>query len=145
MKLFLVIASLAVPLSIGAQIRQPDIIGTMRQGEEIRLLREQTRMLELENQKRESELQTDDDRVRARFQEAIKYRRFRWDDFDTVAFSNDDVTIDMIGLMAESKLAADIAYYLGQNRRESKKISRMPIEEAAKAIFAIEALLSESK
>jgi hypothetical protein len=46
---------------------------------------------------------------------------------------------DMVALMAESEYAADIAYYLGKHPDEAARISRMPLQDAGPAIFAIEA------
>jgi hypothetical protein len=74
-----------------------------------------------------------------RFLEAIKYRRYKWADFDAVVFRDDlEVTPDMVGLMAESRYAADIAYYLGSHPDVSSKIAHMPLSDAGPAIFGIE-------
>jgi len=60
-------------------------------------------------------------------------------DFDKVVFSNDvSITDEMIRLMAGSPYAADIAYYFGTHKTESKAVSQMPLLEAARAISSIE-------
>jgi hypothetical protein len=74
-----------------------------------------------------------------RFAEAIKYRRYRWADFDETIFAKDlIVSQDMMGLMAESRYAADVAYYLGKHKDISAQISRLPLPEAAARIKVIE-------
>ena len=50
----------------------------------------------------------------------------------------------MVALMAESEYAADIAYYLGQHPDEAAKISRMQLQDAGRAIFAVEKTLPTS-
>jgi hypothetical protein len=61
-------------------------------------------------------------------------------DFDAVVFADDlPMTIPMIGLIAESRYAADIAYYLGRHRDEAAAIAQKPLPEAGRAILAIEA------
>jgi hypothetical protein len=76
----------------------------------------------------------------ARFQRAIKDRRSRWPDFDSVVFAPDvPLTADMLGLMAESRYAADIAYYLGKHKEQAAAISIMSPNGAARAIYGIEA------
>ena len=78
-----------------------------------------------------------------RFKKAILYRRFKWPDFDEVAFAPGvQVTPDMLGLMAESRYAADIAYYLGKHQERSAQIARMPRRDQASAISAIAAKVS---
>ena len=75
-----------------------------------------------------------------KFQTAIRYRRYRWKDFDEVVFAQDlKISMDMVGLMAESPNAADIAYYLGTHKEEAASISKMSLPAAAQEIFAIEA------
>ena len=55
------------------------------------------------------------------------------------------ISLDMVALMAESRYAADIAYYLGKHPEESARISQMPLPEAGKAIFDIEELVVERR
>lgn len=67
-------------------------------------------------------------------------------DFEKVVFSGDvAITNDMIRLMADSLLAADIAYYLGMHKYESMAISKMNLSQAARAIAQIETRLKASK
>lgn len=64
----------------------------------------------------------------SRFQNAIKFRRYRYEDFDRVVFGNDlQISFDMVALMAESPYAADIAYYLGKHPDKSAAVSRMAL------------------
>jgi hypothetical protein len=119
------------------------------------------RAAQLENQRREQELlaiKLENERAIAalraeavqalspeqeRFKAAIKYRRFRWPDFDEVAFAPGvRVTTGMIGFMAESRYAADIAYYLGKHQERSAEIAGMPLRSQAAAIADIEAKVS---
>ena len=58
------------------------------------------------------------------FLERIKYRRYRWEDFDDVVFAPDlQISRDMVGLMTESRYAADIAYFLGKNPQITAEIA----------------------
>ena len=127
----------------------------LRDAAEIRALEEQTRALEIDNQRRQEEQRrqaasrnASDEQaaeIAQRFSEAIQYRRYRWDDFDEVVFDEElQISLDMVALMAESRYAADIAYYLGKHPEESARISQMPLPEAGKAIFDIEELVVES-
>lgn len=128
------------------------------------------RAAQLENQRREQELlaiQLENQRAAAalraesggsqeasllaltpeqqRFKEAIMYRRFKWKDFDEVAFAPGvQVTSDMLGLMSESQYAADIAYYLGKHQERSAQIAKMPLRDQSAAISDIEAKVSAS-
>jgi len=79
------------------------------------------------------------DRLRDTFLERIKYRRYRWTDFDEVVFAEElQVSDDMVALMNESRHTADIAYYLGKNPEVSSTISKMPLPKAGRAIYEIE-------
>ena len=78
-----------------------------------------------------------------RYFDAIKYRRFRWPDF-YMATVGLRLTTDMMGLMAESCYAADIAYYLGQHRDCAAQLSARPLPNAAAAITDIEAQVAQS-
>jgi hypothetical protein len=118
--------------------------------------------LQLENQRATAALRSETDRLQeaasgqspaaavqaltpeqARFREAIMYRRFKWPDFDQVAFAPGvQVTADMLGSMAQSRYAADIAYYLGKHQGRSAEIARMSPPDQAAAITAIEARVS---
>lgn len=60
-------------------------------------------------------------------------------DFEKVVFAPDlAITHDMLRLMSPRKYAADIAYYLGNNKMESLAISKLNLVEAARAIDGIE-------
>ena len=67
-------------------------------------------------------------------------------DFEKVVFSGEvAITNDMVRLMTNSLLAADIAYYLGMHKYESMAISKMNLSQAASAIAQIETRLKASK
>ena len=79
----------------------------------------------------------------ARFMEAIKHRRHHFADFDQVVIrGNTPATPEMLGLMAESPYAADIAYYLGKHPEESKAITLMAPAEAASAVRHLAATIA---
>ena len=123
-----------------------DLGRVLRDASVINQIREETRTQQLENERREQELSYQDPNAMAiRFSEAIKYRRYKWDDFDVVVLNPDlQISTDMVALMAESRYAADIAYYLGNHLEESASISHMQLPQAGKAIFSIEKAISES-
>lgn len=137
---------------------------------------EQIRQLQLENERRAEELRraqehaavaaTAEDAARTpaatadktmqpsavdaailqKFDQAIRYRRYRWKDFDQVVFAPDvSISMDMVGLMAESPIAADIAYYLGTHKDDAARISALPLPTAAREIFAIEEKLQATQ
>ena len=80
-----------------------------------------------------------DQEIVQQFNEAVKYRKYRFDDFDAV-IHNDDVpfNIDIIGIISESPYAADIAYFLSKNIPLTRHISRLELPKAAAALMAIE-------
>jgi hypothetical protein len=161
------------PQSGGAQFYPPpinpppDMFAAYQRGQQAAqqsaIAAEQLRAAQLENERRAAELRaaqqqehreaaqsgaganvpTEITPAQTRFLDAIKYRRFRWADFDAVAFAPDvPMTEDMIGLMAESRYAADIAYYLGKNKGRAAQISAMTLPDAAAAIKDIESQLA---
>lgn len=150
MKACIFAAALWLALPVFAQVPQVqtlDIGRTMREAAEVRLLQEQARAVQLENERRKREADESQspeiDVAFGRFSEAIKYRRYRWDDFDRIVMDKGlPMTADMLSLMAESRFAADIAYYLGTHRDEAGAISQMALPEAGRAIFAIEKKLA---
>ena len=82
------------------------------------------------------------DRLLGTFLARIKYRRYRWTDFDEVVFAEElQLSDDMVALMNESRYTADIVYYLGNNPEVSSTISKMPLPKAGRAIYEIEELI----
>jgi hypothetical protein len=74
-----------------------------------------------------------------KFMSAIQSRKSQWPDFDQIVFkSNVTYSEDMMGLMAQSPYAADIAYYLGIHPHESSVYAGMPLEQSTPAIHAVE-------
>ena len=85
------------------------------------------------------------DEIISRFENAIKYRRFRYNDFDEVVYDESlQITVDMVALMSESAYAADIAYYLGKHPNEAIAVSRMELPKAGAAIFTLEKVLIQT-
>ena len=85
------------------------------------------------------------DEIISRFENAIKYRRFRYNDFDEVVYDERlQITVDMVALMSESAYAADIAYYLGKHPNEAIAVSRMELPQAGAAIFTLEKVLIQT-
>jgi len=79
----------------------------------------------------------------AKFLEAIKSRKRRFADFDQVVTRGKaPVTPAMLGLMAESHYAADIAYYLGKHPEQSLAIAQMQPAEARSAVQQIESRIA---
>jgi hypothetical protein len=74
------------------------------------------------------------------FLRAITSRRNRWRDFDHLVFeSHWPVTPDMLGLIAESPYAADLAYYLAGHATEAQAIASMPPQRARATMKALAA------
>lgn len=65
----------------------------------------------------------------------------KYADFEQVAFTA-PISDDVAEMIAGSDQGADVAYYLGTNRQEAERISRLPPMEKARALGAIEARLS---
>ena len=123
-----------------------------------RLLEEQTRTQQLENQRRAVEMSQSNgagatastgsppsvnDALIRNWQAAAAPPKGRYPDFDAVVFAPDvPISMDMIQLMAQSQFAADIAYYLGKNKGEATKIAGMGLLDAAVAIKEIERKVS---
>lgn len=60
----------------------------------------------------------------------------KYDDFEEVAF-NAPITESVADIVAESKTAADIAYFLGENPEEAERISRMSLAMQVREIDKI--------
>jgi len=74
---------------------------------------------------------------------AIKPRKDRFADFDKVVIhGKTPVTPSMLGLMADSPYAADIAYFLGKHPEQSVAIARMAPAEASVAVHEIETTIA---
>jgi hypothetical protein len=85
------------------------------------------------------------DEIISRFENAIKYRRFRYKDFNDVVYDERlQITVDMVALMSESVYAADIAYYLGKHPNEATAVSQMELPQAGAAIFTLEKILIQT-
>ena len=96
--------------------------------------------------RREEEIKAQDETTQkraARLQQGINKGYEKYDDFEDVAMDPAvPITPMVTEILAESDNPADIAYYLGKNRPEAVKISRMTTIAAAREIAKIEAKLS---
>lgn len=78
-----------------------------------------------------------------KFLDAIKPRKRRFADFDQEVFhGNSPVSPEMLGLMARSPYAADIAYYLGKHPDQSGAITQMQPAEADAAVRQLAATIA---
>jgi small-conductance mechanosensitive channel len=116
------------------------------------LIEEQRRTMQLENQRREAEIQQQqtaqagqapiserEREILERFAAAAEPRRALFPDFERVISAPDvAITFDMIELMSSSPYAADIAYYLGNNKSKAYEIARLPLLRQAEEIRKIE-------
>jgi len=71
----------------------------------------------------------------------VEEARSKYADFEKVAFSA-PISDQVAEMIAVSDSGADVAYYLGTNRQEAERISRLPTIEQARALGALEARLS---
>lgn len=117
-----------------------------------RLIEEQTRALQLENNQREAAATRSQSvgvpqEMQPHMRQWLKSAQPRmhlFSDFEQVVYSPDvAISDDMIKLMASSSFAADIAYYLGSHKMEATAIKSMAILDAARSISDIEKRLME--
>lgn len=116
-------------------------------GDYVKAIAKHTAAKELEalksQQTQEQERQKAEERQRA-FNEKADKARSKYDDFDAIALSPIVPYSQVMGqLVADSDIAGDLAYYLGKNLDEAKRLSQLPPVEAAKQIGRLEAKLSE--
>jgi len=70
--------------------------------------------------------------------------RQKHEDFDSVVGNPDlAINVDMLALMAESDVGADVAYHLGKNPAEARRLSMMPPAMMGREMARIEAKLSQ--
>lgn len=156
--------ALLLPLVASAQFKGVDLAEIDRQRAENQLLQEKVRAQQLENEQRAQDLQRAQQKqetqaqvqaasdapnapaaILARYQEAIKYRQYRWNDFEKVTTAPElQLSLDMVALIAESRYAADIVYYLGKHPEESAAISKMALPDAGRAIFSLEKKIKDA-
>ena len=118
-----------------------------------RLIEEQTRALQLENNQREAAARNSQSSgvpqemppYMQQWLKSAQPRMHLFSDFEQVVFSPDvAISDDMIKLMAGSPFAADIAYYLGSHKMEAAAIKSMAMLDAARSISDIEKRLMEA-
>jgi len=79
----------------------------------------------------------------AKLQDGINRGYEKYDDFEDVALDPSvPITPMVTDILADSEMPADVAYYLGKNRPEAVKISRMTPTAAAREIAKIEMKLT---
>lgn len=84
--------------------------------------------------------------AQANWMEQVVEARMRYADFDQVALAADvPITEEVADIIRSSDAAADLAYYLGRNKAEAARISRMSPLAAARELGRIEASLSAPK
>ncbi len=87
-------------------------------------------------------IRAEEDRVRKMaWAEQVAQAKSRYADFEQVAYTA-PIADHIAEIVMQSEDAADVAYYLGQNRELSLSLSRMSPLEAAREIGRIEAKLS---
>jgi hypothetical protein len=142
------------PFDLGTVMMQAEQIKAARQQQQLMQLQidAQTRQMAAEEKRQEKARETstdvsaDDKAVLEHYWKAIKYRRYHWPDFDQVVFrDNVHITMDMLGLMAETDHAADLTYYLATHADSTAYISQLSLPDAAKALRSIEDMLTAAE
>ena len=78
----------------------------------------------------------------AKFMHAIKRRKNKFADFDQVVIHGKaPMTPEMLGVMAESPYAADVAYHLGTHPEQAGEIAQMQPEDAGAAVRQLAATI----
>jgi hypothetical protein len=117
-----------------------------------RLIEEQIRSQQLENQRQAAALRNDqstasyDPRnaeaeiaIYDKWLQAVEPRRRNYKDFNSVVLGPGvPITFQMMDLAAGSAYAADISYYLATHKTETTEIAKMPLLDQALAIKNIE-------
>jgi hypothetical protein len=153
--LLLTTIALALAGTAQAQIQRPGVGPSnpdranqdLETRQQVQLMDEQRRLEEMRQQQDNGGVPVRDPAVVraqvAKFMEAIKHRKHRFADFDEVVLhSKTPVTPEMLGLMAESPYAADIAYYLGKHPEQSGAIAMMPPAQASAAVRQLEVTIA---
>ncbi|GEM_PF-629499 len=101
-----------------------------------------TKLNEFRNQHREERVKSStvvDSQETKEFLKAAAPRMHLYPDFKKVVYAKDlAISKDMIRLMSQKPLAADIAYYFSKHKAESKAVSQMSYNNAALEIDKIE-------
>ncbi len=142
---------------------QREALEMQRMQQETERIRQETERMRLENEQRRRQIEearkrtdsqakedqarrtTDDDAIKKWF-EVAQPRMHLHSEFNRVVFAPDlRLTIPMIQIMTESKYAADIAYFLGNNKPTALEISNMDSARARTAISVIEMSIREKE
>lgn len=101
-----------------------------------------TKLNEIQNQPKEERVVSSsvaDGQEKSKFLKAAEPRMHLYPDFKKVVYAKDlSISKDMIRLISRKTLAADIAYYFGKHKAESKAVSLMSYSNAALEIDKIE-------
>jgi hypothetical protein len=142
---------------------QRDALEMQRMRQETERIRQETERMRLENEQRRrqiedarrlAETQVREDQARRvsdevaikKWFEVAQPRMHLHSEFNRVVFAPDlRLTIPMIRIMTESKYAADIAYFLGNNKPTALEISNMDSARARTAISVIEMSIREKE
>ena len=94
---------------------------------------------EADDRAQNQEIQAKEQELQARIQKGFE----KYADFEDVALAETvPITPIIKDILMESEIPEDVAYYLGKNRAEAIRISRMSAIQAAKAIAGIEMSLT---
>lgn len=105
------------------------------------------KIAEFKKQNEESKQKAFITQKEAEFRSKMAKGNETYSDFKDVVFDNTvPITETVVSILRESEIPADIAYFLGKNRKEASEIARMTPIQAAKAIGKIEAeILADRK
>ena len=67
--------------------------------------------------------------IQAQYATKVEKAREKYDDFDEVAYSPDvHISIPMAQVIMRSEQGSDLQYYLGKNKAEAERISKLPLD-----------------
>lgn len=163
--LYIFSGSVSAQLDFRPLLNQPSFADGWARGQREALekekLRQETERLRLENEQRRRQLEESrrladlqaqqelnkkqsDEEVIKRWFAAAQPRASRYVDFNEVVFAPDvRLTIPMIQIMSESRYAADIAYFLGGDKKIALQISLMDPPTARAEISKIEGVIRD--
>jgi len=142
---------------------QRDALEMQKLRQETERIRQETERMRLENEQRRRQIEeskklidnqtkqelarraSDEDTIKRWF--AVAQPRIGlYPDFNRIVFAEDlRITVPMIKIMAESKYAADIAYFLGKNKEVASEIASMEMERMRINITGIESSIREKE
>ena len=86
-----------------------------------------TALAEIRQQQAQAEAQRTQATVQAKWAEAVEKSADKYPDFEEVVYRDDiTITIPMFNAIVNAENGPDVAYYLGQNAKEAKRIASLP-------------------